>query len=116
VPFLSDYEDYSKIVWWPMWEVFETSDAAGISREDLFDTFTYFDIKNFTDRIQCPVLMGFGMQDPTCPPHTNFAGYNQVSSEKSYICYPLCGHGIWQVKEWADAREAFFKENMNKSY
>lgn len=112
VPFLSDFEDYSKIVWWPMWEVFETADAAGIDRENLFRTFSYFDVKNFTDRIQCPVFMAFGLQDPTCPPHTNFAGYNQVTSEKQYRCFPLCGHGMWEEQEWGKAREEWFLGHM----
>jgi len=109
VPFLSDYEDYYKIVWWPMWEVMGTADAEGLAREDVYDMLTYFDVMNFTDKIECPVLMGFGLQDPTCPPHTNFAGYNQVRSKKDYICYHNCGHGIWQINEWAEARKEFFE-------
>ena len=108
VPFLSDYEDYSKIVWWPMWEVFETSDAEGIARSELFEMLKYFDIKNFTDRIECPVYMAFGMQDPTCPPHTNFAGYNQVKAPKQYFCVPTCGHAMWCESSWEKERAEFF--------
>ena len=108
VPFLTDYEDYSKIVWWPMWEMFDTADAEGIDRSRMFDMLRYFDVKNFTDRIECPVLMAFGMQDPTCPPHTNFAGYNQVKSPKEYLCVPTCGHGMWQEKACYEKRDEFF--------
>lgn len=110
VPFLSDYEDYAKIVWWPMWEVFETADKEGIAREDLFTTLSYFDVKNFTDRIACPVRMAFGLQDPTCPPHTNFAGFNNVKTDKDYMCVPRCGHGMWQIQEWADYRNEWFNK------
>ena len=108
VPFLCDYHDYSHIVWWPMWEVFETADSLGIERDDLFDTLSYFDLKNFTDRIECPVLMAFGLQDPTCPPHTNFAGYNMIGAQKDYYCVPTCGHSMWEEKSWENVREAFF--------
>ena len=108
VPFLGDYPDYAKIVWWPVWEVFGQADSEGISREELFATLSYFDVKNFTDRIECPVLMSFGLQDPTCPPHTNFAGYNQIRSEKKYWCAPLCGHGMWEQKPWLAERQAWF--------
>ena len=112
VPFLSDYPDYARIVNWPMQEVLRHADAEGIPREQLMDMLRYFDIKNFTPRITCPVLMAFGLQDPTCPPHTNFAGYNNVTSEKSYFCAPLCGHAMWNEPEWSKTRDEFFKKNQ----
>lgn len=112
VPFLSDYPDYARIVKWPMQEVFQTADAEGIDRTQLLDMLRYFDVKNFTPRITCPVYMAFGLQDPTCPPHTNFAGYNNVTSEKSFFCAPLCGHAIWAEPEWIKTRDAFFKQNQ----
>ena len=110
VPFLSDYPDYARIVWWPMHEVFQQADAEGIDRAALMEMLRYFDIKNFTPRISCPVFMAFGLQDPTCPPHTNFAGYNNVKSEKSYMCVPLCGHAMWAEPSFNEARDEFFKK------
>ena len=110
VPFLSDYEDYGRIVRWPMWEVYEQAESEGIEREALLDMMRYFDVKNFTDRITCPVYMAFGLQDPTCPPHTNFAGYNQVTAPKSYWCVPTCGHGMWLEPSWTAERAAFFEK------
>ena len=109
VPFLSDYEDYSKIVWWPMWEVFGAADEQGIARADLLEMLRYFDIKNFTDRVECPVYMAFGLQDPTCPPHTNIAGYNQVTSDKKYLCVPTCGHSMWKEQVWNKERAEFLE-------
>lgn len=114
VPFLGDYRDYSRIVSWPMWEVIEQCDRDGISRESLFDMLTYFDVKNFTDRIQCPVFMAFGLQDPTCPPHTNFSGYNQITSEKRYYCSPKCGHAMWADEKWNKLYREFFKEMISR--
>ena len=110
VPFLSDYPDYAKIVWWPMHEVFQYADAEGIDRAQLMDMLRYFDIKNFTGRITCPVFMAFGLQDPTCPPHTNFAGYNIVTSEKTYMCVPTCGHAMWAEPSFTEARDDFFRK------
>ena len=108
VPFLSDYEDYGRIVWWPMWEMYEQAQKEGIAREDLHSMLRYFDVKNFTDRVCCPVLMAFGLQDPVCPPHTNFAGFNQVSGPyKEWFCVPTCGHAMWQEKVWTQKREEF---------
>lgn len=114
VPFLGDYRDYAKIVWWPVHEVFERADAEGIDREDLFTLLSYFDVKNFAPRITCPVLMSFGLQDPTCPPHTNFSIYNNLGSrDKHFICIPTCGHAMWLEKEWAVRRDAFLAQFMN---
>ncbi|MBS7289534.1 MAG: acetylxylan esterase [Bacteroidales bacterium] len=110
VPFLCDYEDYSRIVEWPMWEVFATADEMGLSREELFKTLSYFDIKNLADRIKCPVFMAFGLQDPTCPPHTNFSAYNLLRCDKQFYCASVCGHAMWEVKEWAEIRQDWFKQ------
>lgn len=109
VPFLNDYRDYSRIVRWPMWEVFDQCRKEGIDREDLFRMLRYFDVKNFTDRIQCPVFMSFGLQDATCPPHTNFAGYNMITASKQWYCSPKAGHGQWAEKDWHAARAEWFK-------
>ncbi|MCQ2177656.1 MAG: acetylxylan esterase [Bacteroidales bacterium] len=112
VPFLSDYPDYAKIVVWPMQDVINTATAEGIAPDDLFRTLSYFDVKNFTDRISCPVFMAFGLQDSTCPPHTNFAGYNMVKSEKKYFCVPTCGHAMWKEPSWKEAREEWFNSML----
>ena len=108
--FLGDYPDYAKIVWWPVHEVFETADAAGIDRGELLRMMSYFDVKNFASRIHCPVYMSFGLQDPTCPPHTNFAIYNNLgTSDKRFFCVPTCGHAMWQEPSWAEERTAFLE-------
>lgn len=111
VPFMGDWEDYHKIVWWPVHEIFEEADAQGISNEDVLDMLTYFDVKNFTPYVECPVYMSFGIQDPTCPPHTNFAGFNNCgSSGKKYMCVPTCGHDMWREKKWEEERAEFLRQ------
>ena len=107
VPFLSDYPDYFRIADWPGGQVLAAAKERGISEEDLYRTLSYFDVKNFTDRIGCPVLMGFGLQDPTCPPHTNFAGFNQIRTEKEWVCFPRAGHQVEREDGWWKARDAF---------
>ena len=71
-----------------------------------------FDIKNFAGRITCPVIMGFGLQDDVCPPHTNFAAYNQIPAPKQYVTFPLSGHHVEQEAGWWQARDAFFEEYL----
>lgn len=113
VPFLGDYPDYAKIVFWPVHEVFEQADAEGIDRDELFKMLSYFDVKNLAPRVHCPVYMAFGLQDPTCPPHTNFAIYNNLGTkDKRFYCVPTCGHAMWQVPAWAAERDAFLERYL----
>ena len=112
IPFLSDYSDYFKIVHWPGDMVKQRSEELGMTEEELYRNLSYFDIKNLTPWISIPVLMGVGLQDPTCPPHTNFAGYNNLISPKEYVVYPTCGHTV-DYNDWNPRREAFFKKIIN---
>lgn len=110
VPFLGDYRDYAKIVSWPVHEVLQTADEQGLDRDALFVMLSYFDVKNFAPLIQCPVYMSFGLQDRTCPPHTNFAIYNNLgTSDKRFFCVPTCGHAMWQEVSWSEARASFLE-------
>lgn len=116
VPFLGDYPDYAKIVWWPVHEVFDQADAEGIDRGELMAMLSYFDVKNFAPRVHCPVYMAFGLQDPTCPPHTNFAIYNNLGTfDKRYFCVPTCGHAMWMEPSWDARRESFLAHYMYPS-
>lgn len=108
VPFLGDYPDYGKIVWWPVHEVYDQADAEGLDRTELMRMLSYFDVKNFAPKIHCPVYMSFGLQDPTCPPHTNFSIYNNLgTADKHYYCVPTCGHAMWLETAWDAERAAF---------
>lgn len=111
VPFLSDYKDYFRIVGWPR-SSFETylNANAGSSWDAIYDVLTYFDIKNLAPWIECPVFMAAGLQDEVCPPHTNFAAYNQIKSEKQYVIYHDQGHGT--PTEWYDLHMNFYRERL----
>lgn len=107
IPFLSDYPDYFKIVHWPAQPILNKQREMGLSDEHLYKLLSYFDIKNLTGWIQCPILMGVGLQDEVCPPHTNFAGFNRITSEKKYYIYPLNAHNT--LESWWNDKMEFFK-------
>ncbi len=111
VPFLSDYPDYFALVDWPASPVKEAAAAAGMTDREMYDMLSYFDVKNFVEHIECPVLMGFGLQDFVCPPHTNFAGYNNITTEKRWVVFPHRGHNVEQEPTWWQAREEFFSQH-----
>jgi cephalosporin-C deacetylase-like acetyl esterase len=95
VPFLSDFRDYFRVATWPGNEFKELVDQQKkMTWDQVFYTLSYFDIRNLAPMIKAPLLMGAGLMDEVCPPHINFAAYNQVTSEKTYIVYPAAGHGL----------------------
>ncbi|MEK7475000.1 MAG: acetylxylan esterase [Candidatus Coatesbacteria bacterium] len=106
VPFLSDFEKYVDLSEWlgNEWRGFARDKR--MTFPDVLRVLSYFDIKNFAPLITCPLFMGAGLQDPTCPPRINFAAYNQVTSKKDYRLYPFGDHGgggdvHWKLKhEW----------------
>lgn len=114
VPFLSDWPDYFRLVDWPACLVRAGAWEQNLLPEDVYEVLSYFDLKNLTDRIACPVLMGFGMQDDITPPHTNFAAYNRIRAPKRWICYPHSGHlaAYDNMDRWIAESTRFFNENM----
>lgn len=95
VPFLSDFRDYFKIAGWPGGEFSQYfKDHPEISEDEVYNTLSYIDIKNLAPWIKAPVIMSIGLMDQTCPPHINFAAYNQLNVQKKYIVYPYAGHGL----------------------
>lgn len=108
IPFMSDFPDYFRIVSWPATAIFEARDAAGMTDEQLYRNLSYFDIKNLARMITCPVLMGIGLQDPVCPPHTNVSSYNLLEVPKELRIYTDCEHTV-DYNDWNPRRDAFFQ-------
>jgi cephalosporin-C deacetylase-like acetyl esterase len=95
VPFLSDFEHYFKVATWPGNEFITfVEKEKRMTWEEVYRTLSYFDIMNLAPMIKAPLIMGVGLIDDVCPPHINFAAYNNVSAEKKYIVYPEAGHGL----------------------
>jgi cephalosporin-C deacetylase len=111
IPFLSDYPDYFRIAPWPASSFTAyLKDHSNMSWDTLYKLLSYFDVKNLAQWIRCPILMAVGLQDNTCPPHTNFAAYNQITSEKKYYVFPDQGHSV--PNKWYQIRMDFFKEKL----
>lgn len=113
IPFLSDFPDYFKIVEWPAAPVLAKAAGENMTPERMYANLSYFDMKNHARRIKCPVLMGIGLQDPTCPPHTNMASYALLRLPRQLVIYPLCGHTV-DYSDWNPRRDAFMKSLLDK--
>jgi len=73
---------------WPQWY----NNIEGKDSVKVRETSRYFDVANFIPRIKCPVLVGVGLLDETCPPEGIIAGLNQLESTKEIILLPNSGH------------------------
>lgn len=95
IPFLSDFRDYFKVADWPAGEFVQYfEEHPGIPQDEIYKTLSYIDIKNLAPWIKAPVLMSIGLKDDVCPPHINFAAYNQLTVPREYHVYPEAGHGL----------------------
>ena len=106
-PFLSDFPDYLQIAKWPANDIKARQKQENISDAQVLETLRYFDVKNFVSWIKCPVFMAAGLQDNTCPPHTNFSGYNLLKTKKKYIIYPLYEHNLHLKKDWMKVMDEY---------
>lgn len=94
ITFMSDFPDYLQMVPWPADKLTARQHELKMSDTDLYRTLSYFDIKNLARWIECPVYLASGLQDPTCPPHTNFSGFNLVRAPKAYHIFRDYGHHV----------------------
>jgi cephalosporin-C deacetylase len=73
---------------WPQWYYFtEGKDPAKVHEAS-----RYYDVANFVPEIRCPVLVGVGLLDETCPAEGILAGLNQLTSKKEIMILPESGH------------------------
>ena len=109
VAFLGDFPDYFQIVSWP--GDVAKSHKGSMTDDEMYAFLSYFDTKNLATRISCPVMADLGLQDSTCPPHTNMAPYNNLlSTDKEMHYYPEMGHEI--ASGWESMYTKFFKARI----
>jgi cephalosporin-C deacetylase len=73
---------------WPQWY----DQTEGKDPDRVHRTSRYFDAANFVPSIRCPVLVGIGLLDETCPPEGILAGMNQYQGPKKVMLLPRSGH------------------------
>ena len=92
-PYLSDYKrvwemDLDKGAYEGLRYYFRSCDPRHEHEDEIFEKLGYIDIQHLAPRIRAKVLMGTGLMDTTCPPSTQFAAFNKITSEKQVLVYP----------------------------
>lgn len=96
-PFLIDYKrvwemDLAKDAYAELRTYFRNFDPQHKREEAIFTKLGYIDLQHLANRIRGDVLMGVGLMDTICPPSTQFAAYNKITSPKRLEIYPDFGH------------------------
>jgi cephalosporin-C deacetylase len=96
-PFLCDYRrvwemDQDKDAYTELRQYFRTFDPMHLREDETFTRLGYIDVQHLTSRIRGEVTMAVGLRDTVCPPSTQFAAYNKITSPKSLVLYPDFGH------------------------
>lgn len=73
---------------WPQWY----ASTEGKDAQKVYNTSKYFDVSNFVTQIKCPILVGVGLLDQTCPPEGILAGLNQIDTPKEIIILSRSSH------------------------
>jgi cephalosporin-C deacetylase len=76
--------------------------------EETFLKLGYIDLHHLAPRIESEVIMVTGMRDNICPPSTQFAVFNHLTTKKTHHLYPEHGHEY--IPHHADEAFQFFKK------
>ena len=104
-PFLCDYRrvwemDLDQKAYEEVRTFFRQFDPLHEREDELFTRLGYIDVQFLAPRIKAEILMGVGLLDDVCPPSTQFAAYNKITSRKEAVFYPDFGHE--QLPGWED--------------
>lgn len=96
-PFLSDYKriwdmDLDANAYAELREYFRWFDPTHSREDEVFRRLGYIDVQNLTKRIRGKVMMVTGLMDNICPPSSQFAAFNKITSPKDVVIYPDFGH------------------------
>ncbi|MEO7932969.1 MAG: acetylxylan esterase [Chthoniobacterales bacterium] len=96
-PFLCDYQrvwemDLAKDAYDELKYFFRMFDPNHERENEIFTRLGYIDCQHLAPRITGEILMAVGLMDTICPPSSQFAAYNKITSKKSLKVYPDFGH------------------------
>jgi len=116
-PFLCDFRglyqnnfncpSYEEITWY-----FRQRDPMHLKEDAFFERLGYIDLKNLTKFIQCDVLWFTALMDKTCPPFSQMAAYNNITSHKDVVFFPEYQHEYLPYA--GDVIQKFFLEHLDK--
>lgn len=96
-PFLCDYRrvwemDLAKDAYDELRYFFRMFDPRHEREDEIFTKLGYIDCQHLAPRIKAEVQMYTGLMDTICPPSSQFAAYNKMTTKKNIVIYPDFTH------------------------
>ena len=96
-PFLCDYKrvwemDLDMGAYAELRTHFRNFDPLHQREDEIWNRLGYIDVQHLAPRIKGDIMMITGLIDTICPPSTQFAAYNKITSPKQVVIYPDFGH------------------------
>jgi cephalosporin-C deacetylase len=112
-PFLCDYKrvwdmDQAKDAYAELKEYFRHFDPLHSREDEIFEKLGYVDIQFLAGRIKADVLWSISLMDTICPPSSQFAAYNKITSRKAMNIYPDFAHEV--LPEYPDRTFEFMRQ------
>ncbi len=93
-PVFCDYRASVGSKEWPMKSFTEYGRKRGIALNTLLYNLDYFDLKNFSDKLKCPALIGMSLLDNLAPPANVQAMLNNIKVKYKLFVYPELAHEV----------------------
>jgi cephalosporin-C deacetylase len=96
-PFLTDYQRTWEMglavdAYQELQSHFRLFDPRHEREADAFTRLGYIDVQHLAPSIRGKVLMITGLNDTICPPSTQYAAFNRITTPKRHVLYPDFGH------------------------
>ena len=107
-PALCDYAGYlnNRAGGWPYY----FRDSKPLQNE--VEALAYFDVVNFSRRLNAPGWYSWGYNDYVCPPTSMHAAYNVISAQKEL--HPFLETGHWTYQEQQQQKNNWLREKCKK--
>jgi len=96
-PFLTDYQRTWEMglavdAYQELQTHFRLFDPRHERERETFTRLGYIDVQHLAPSIRAEVLMVTGLNDTICPPSTQYAAFNRITTSKRIVLYPDYGH------------------------
>ncbi|RYZ94297.1 MAG: hypothetical protein EOP47_28100 [Sphingobacteriaceae bacterium] len=93
-PTFSDWRALQGSTSWPMTALVTYSKNKFIPLPRIFNTLDYFDLKNFSQKLEARTIIGISLLDNLAPPYNQYTMLNNIKVQHKLFVYPNLAHEV----------------------